>query len=460
MLHQPRSSPLQFDARRRRRLSQREERGTPCIRFLKTQWLQSRIATAAIVAAALILAGCHNNESGPEVQPLVRVQAQPAKQGAMRQIVTADAVVFPAQQAIITPKISAPVSRFFVNRGNRVRRGELLAELENRDLKAAVVENQGVYEQAQQAYRKATIAGVPEEVRTAELDVQNTKQQLDNAQKLYQGRQNLFQQGAIPRRDLETAQAGYVQARNAWELATQRLNALQSVGRAADLKTAAAQLEEARGKYMQAEANLGYTEIRSPIDGVVTERPLYPGELATPSSPLLVVMNLATIIAKAHIPEDSAALLKQGDPVTLVTTLGVRVPATISLVSPALDPGSTTVEVWATAKNNARQFAPGASCTLQATARTLPGTLMVPEGAVFTAPDGSTTVMTVQKSGENTVARVTPVKTGVRQGGQVQIVSGLQPGQMVITSGGFGLDDKTPVKVVSTPAGAGSPGTE
>ena len=74
----------------------------------------------------------------------------------MQRTVTAEAVLFPLQQAAITPKISAPVKAFYVKRGSRVRKGQLLAVLENRDLAAAAQENKGSYDQAQAAYETTT----------------------------------------------------------------------------------------------------------------------------------------------------------------------------------------------------------------------------------------------------------------------------------------------------------------
>ena len=81
------------------------------------------------------------------------MQTAVAQRGTIQQIISAEAILFPRDQAAITPKIVAPVRTFYVNRGSRVHsRPSLLAVLENRDLAAAEVENKGTYEQAQAAY--------------------------------------------------------------------------------------------------------------------------------------------------------------------------------------------------------------------------------------------------------------------------------------------------------------------
>ena len=73
----------------------------------------------------------------------------------------------------------------------------------------------------------------------------------------------------------------------------------------------------AEGKYRGAAAQLSYSEIKSPIDGVVTDRPLNVGDLAMANQPLLTVMNISRLIAKGHIPQSEAAQLKVGNPAQL-----------------------------------------------------------------------------------------------------------------------------------------------
>src|SRR5262249_4258683 len=198
--------------------------------------------------------------------------------------------------------------KFLVNRGSHVRTGQLLAVLENRDLAAAAQENKGAYDQAQAAYETTTAADLPQEIQKAQLDVQAAKQQLDASQKVYGSRQELFQQGALPRKELNQAGSELTNARNQDELAERHREALKSVCKHQTLMSADGQLESAQGKYAGASAQLAYSEIRSPINGVITERPLYPGEMAAAGPPLLTVMDMSTVIARAHIPQQSAAL--------------------------------------------------------------------------------------------------------------------------------------------------------
>src|SRR5438270_2107 len=135
------------------------------------------------------------------------------------------------------------------------------------------------------------------------------------------------------------------QAKSQYNIAMKHLDSLNAVTKKTAVQSATGQLTSAKGKYMGAEAQLGYSEIRSPIDGVITDRPLYPGEMASTSAPLLTVMDVSSVIAKIHVPQGDAQLLRKGDKAAIEVSGLEKFPATVMLVSPALDPGSTTLGI-------------------------------------------------------------------------------------------------------------------
>ena len=401
--------------------------------------------TFLAILPVLLLSGC-SKDSG-EKEAAVPVQVVTVQKETIQRTVTAEAILFPLQQAAITPKISAPVKAFYVKRGSRVHKGQLLAVLENSDLAAAAQENKGSYDQAQAAYETTTTSDLPQEVQKAQLDAQAAKQLFEAQQKIYNSRQELFQQGAMPRKELDQAGVDLTNARNQYEIAQQHLDALMKVGKQQQLKSAAGQLESAKGKYLGAAAQLSYSEIRSPIDGVVADRPLYPGEMAAAGAPLLTVMDTSQVIARAHIPQPEAALLKVGDKATIAVPGEVNpVEGKITVVSPALDPNSTTVEIWVQAKNADQRLKPGTSVQLSMLAQTIPDALVIPAAALLTAQDGTTSVMQVSADGR---AHQKSVKVGIRQSEQIQIVEGLQAGDRIVASGAYGLPEQSRSKIES-----------
>ena len=380
-----------------------------------------------------------------EEPPVVSVQTAVVQQGPIEETIRAEAILYPKNQAAVTPKIAAPVRRFYVNRGSHVHEGQLLAELENRDLAAAVTDNEGVLQQAQAAYETTTAASLPEDLKKAELDVSTARETLDAEQKLYDSRQYLYKEGALPRKELDQAGVSLVQAKAQFQIADQHLGALQSVGKPQTTKSAAGQLTSARGKYEGAAAQLGYTEIRSPIDGVVTERPGYPGETPPQGVPILTIMDTSSVVAKVHIPQEQATLLKVGDAATISGRETPAVESKVSLISPAVDPNSTTVEVWVETKNATGLLRPGSTVQVEIVSRKVPDAIAIPAAALLKNSEG---IMNVLVVGADHKAHQTEVEVGVRNPDLVQITKGLTAGQTVVTVGAYGLPDNTQVKPV------------
>ena len=401
------------------------------------------------VALAVALSACAREEEAAQ-EPVTPVQAADVVKGTIHEIVAADAILFPRDQANINPKISAPVRRFLVNRGDHVRQGQLLAELENRDLVAAATESRGQLEQAESSAR-VTSASVPEQVTKAQTDVDAARAQTDAAQKLLDSRQQLLREGAIARRLVDEAQVALAQARAQLDTAQQRLTALQAVGRQELVKSAAAQVEAARGHHETAQAQVAYSEIRSPITGVVTDRPLYPGEMANAGMPLLTVMDVSSIVARVNLTQAQAKDVKVGNEATLTPTDGGEaVAGKVTIVSPAVDANSTTVQVWVQAVNPGERLRAGASVHVAIVAATIEGATLVPAAAILPGEEGGSMVITVD---EKNIANHAKVQVGVREGDLVQLLTdakneGVHPGERVVIVGGLGLEDGAKVRVL------------
>ena len=407
-------------------------------------FLRKWIAPFSTMAAILCVAsGCSKAEK--EKEPVVYVQTTPARRAPISQVISAEAVVYPLEQATIAPKITSTIKRFHVQRSSRVKKGQLLVELENGDLSGVALASKGDFKQADATYVTTVNAGLPQQIQKAELDAAATKAAFDAQQKVYNSRKELFEQGALPRRDLDSAEVALLQARSQSEQAQKQLADLRRVGQEQGLKAAQGARESMQGHMLSAEAQLSYSEIHSPIDGVVTDRPLYEGDLANANQPILTVMNTSRLIAKAHIPQSEAAVLKVGNPAELrISGLEATIKGRVSLVSPALDPGSTTIEVWVEASKPDQALKPGMSVEVSMTAKTVKEALVVPTPAIFKNSLGQDYVLLAGSDGH---AHLKTVQLGVRNADFAQIVSGVIAGDPVISSGGYALPDNTQIKI-------------
>jgi HlyD family secretion protein len=170
------------------------------------------------------------------------------------------------------------------------------------------------------------------------------------------------------------------------------------------------------------------------------------GDLATANQPLLTVMDISKLIAKGHLPQSEAATLKAGNPAELkVPGMDEPIEGKVTLVSPALDPGSTTVEVWVEAKKPNPALRPGITVEVEITAKTAKDAVVVPAAAVFKNPESGADYVLV--AGTDDKAHMKTVQVGIRNAESAQIVSGIKEGDPVITTGGYAVPDGTKIKV-------------
>lgn len=412
-----------------------------------------RSSRAALTAASLIImSACSSSPPPPEPSPLVTVQTTRATLSTISQVITAGGNLFPLQQASISPKISAPVRTFYAKRGDYVKRGQLLAVLENQDLAAAVVSAEGTFDTANANFKKTTATTFPEQLQAAELNLESATASLKAQQKFYDSNLWLFEQHAGARKQVDQAEVALTAARTQYELAKKHLENLQKSGKAELTDAAGGQLEAARGQLQSAKAQLGYSELRSPIDGSVADRSVYQGDVAIAGTPLIIVMDVSKVVLKLHLPQQKAAVLKLGDLATLhIPGFQNGIPGKITVVSPALDPNSTTVEFWIEAPNPNNTLQPGTSVEVSITARVVPNALVVPSSCLLNAADGSRSVMVVKSDGRAYRQKVT---TGIEDKGKVEILSGLTAGEEIISTGAYGLPDNTKVKTMPASSSA------
>ena len=403
-----------------------------------------------VLAAVLVIAACGGKKE-EEAAPVVTVDVAPVLLSKIQRTIRADGQLYPRQQAAIVPKITAPMKKAFVQRGARVRAGQLLVELENQDLAGAATESRGALNQAEATFETTSKATVPEDLQKAELDARAAQDAATAQQSVFDNRQRLYREGAIAQKDVNDAQVALSQARAQSETARKRLDDLRSFADEQALKAAAGQRDAARGHNEAAQAQLNYSRLTSPIDGVVTDLPFYAGETAPAGAPVVTVMDLARVIARVHVSQADALELSVGNDASLIGLNGVPVPAKITQVSPALDAANTTVEVWVEADNKDGKLRPGSSLRVEMVAQTIPNALVIPQLAVMTSPTGATFAILIDKDNKPHLRKIA---VGVRDAGKAQITDGLASGDRVATTGAyelFKLDtevlDKTKVQI-------------
>jgi RND family efflux transporter MFP subunit len=292
--------------------------------------------------------------------------------------VTVSGTVASKDTAVIASRILGPVIELDVDAGDKVKKGQVLAKIDTRELQEKVAE------------AEAAVASAKADLTTAEADF-----------KRYQA---LYETGSISQKDLDHARTKY--------------------------ETAQAAQARAQAAVDQARTNLSYGIVTAPFDGMVAQRDVNLGDLATPGRPLLTLFIPGTVELVAAVGEQYAPFLKERAPVTVkVPSLDLVQSSKIREVVPQRNVKTRTITVKAPLKE-VQGLEPGLYGTL--TFYTIPSrTLAVPEEAVQTV--GQLESVRVFEQG---AIATRYVKTGrTLKGGMTEILSGLQPGEKVVIEG-------------------------
>ena len=346
--------------------------------------LMFRIAGAlgglALLAAVMAyLAGAFTPTIAPE--PLA-VAPAPVE----GEVVTVEAVTVPVserapgsvrarREAVLSPRITATIVAVNVRAGDRVAQGEVLVELDRRELESRLEQ------------QRERVAGAQARV--------------DEARRRFERVETLFERGVISRAELDEAEA--------------------------DLRAAEAALAQARDAVDEAATALSYATIRAPIDGRVIDRLAEPGDTARPGQALLRLYDPATLRLDSNVRESLATRLDRGDRLQArIDALGLELAVTVDEIVPSAEPGSRTVLVRASLPRREDLF-PG-----------MFGRLIIPTGSERRLYVPVAAVQRVgQLEFVTVVTEQGPLRRYVRTGGRspahgVEVLSGLRAGERLV----------------------------
>ena len=349
-----------------------------------------RVGFSVAAAAVLFLAGCSSGkEAGPVQRPEVTgVTVQRVHTTRVPESYETTGSVVPRSSSSVSSRVMGAVTSVPVKEGDRVRAGQLLATIDDRDLREKV-------QAAEEAYNEALHA------------LESARKQEDLAAKTHERYRNLHEEKAVTTQELDNVATQADQAR----LGVQQAEAM--------VKRAEASREEAR-------IFLGFSRVLSPMDGVVTRKMTDVGTMATPGVPLLQLEDRASRLVEAALEERMLGAVREGMEVR------VRVPSNaeetvgrVVEVVPTVDPRTRTflVKIHVPALDlRTGQYG---------TVRFVSGfrdLLLVPAGAVVTRGQ----LTGVFRVGEDRVVTYRLIRTGRPYGAMVEVLSGLDAGDAII----------------------------
>jgi RND family efflux transporter MFP subunit len=365
----------------------------------KPAYRSVRNAGLAIAALVVVVFACRDKETETgmiPVEPTVTIGRENiavARLAELRSGPTISGSLQPRTEAQVRAEISGPVERTFADEGQRVRRGVLIARLDDTAVR--------------DAYLSAKSA-----VRTAESALQNAQRNLERSTRLAKA-------GALPERDLETAQ----------------LNATNAEGTLAD----------ARARLASAQKQLAQTMVRAPITGVVSDRPVDAGDVVQVGAELFRIVDLGSLRLEATVPAAEIDRLKVGMPVEFgVSGFNRRFTGRVERINPSVDPATGQVRIYVSIPNEEQSlvaglFAEGRVATDEKKA------IAVPLDAIDQR--GTTPLLHVVKGGK---VKNLPVRLGVRDESTdlVEVASGVTAGDTVLLGSAQGVIEGATIRII------------
>jgi HlyD family secretion protein len=323
----------------------------------------------------------------------------------MRDRVVASGMVAAVEQVNVQPLVSGEaVQELLVDVGAVVEAGQVLARLETTEF------------ELQRSELEANRASVRASIAQAEANLIEARANADEAQRVAERAEALREQGNI-------AQAQADQVASALESAQARVRVAEQ-----GIESAQAQLAVVDAQVATLELRAGRTEVTSPAGGLVVQHNATVGEVASSAGqPMFVVARDGEMELRAEVAEVDLMRLQTGQAVTM-TAVGSTQPlsGTIRLIEPVIDT-QTRMGVARIALDDDRAVLPGMFLTADILVRE-GEMLAVPSSAVGSNADGATVMRVVDG-----VVEQVAVVTGIRDGGLVEIVEGLNPGDLVVT---------------------------
>ncbi len=403
-----------------------------------------RLAMATL--AALVLAACGHGGSQTAPPPL-NVDVATAQRQNIATYVDLDGQIAPLQQSSLAFQQSGAITSIDVNVGDAVRKGQLLARIDDSLLRAQLAQAQAAYQQASATARGAVV-GLPVTQTQNTTAVSTAKAAFENARLVYRQDSTLYKEGYVSQAQLEAARSAYVQAQSAYQTAA--IGIRNNVVAGENVKASIASAQSAQAQAGLLETEIAQTYLYAPYDGVITARLLDPGSQAGPSAPVLSISQVNTVWVNVNVPDRALPYVTPGKSLTFESaSLPGRVfRGRVETVNAVPTMGTLSYLARLSLPNPGNILRGGMLVNVVITQATRHNAVVVPRSAIAQTDKG-TFVYVVRRG----VASQVPVRLGLQTDTLSEVISDrVVPGTVVITTRPDALHDGSVVAVASSPA--------
>jgi RND family efflux transporter MFP subunit len=387
--------------------------------------------------ALVLLSGCSGGTNSPDpgvsAQPekAVPVKAARAEERAIDRRVEIVGTLLAEDEVVVGSEVEGVLNRIDVDLGSLVRQGDLLAQIDQREFQLQLEQAQAALAQAR--VRLGLRAGDSDEIDPEETPfVRQARATYEDARSKYESAKKLYATGDI-------AEQRYIEAEKTFKA---REAAYQSA--VYDVRDQLAGIQRLRAQMALAQKKLADATIRAPLTGSVTVKHASAGEYLKAGAPIVTVVKLNPLRLRADVPEPYAASIEVGRALsfTVDALRDVTFQGRVTRLSPSVNPETRSLTVEAQIDNRHYKLKPGYFARAQIVVQPGSKAIMIPGSAVVSYV-GLTKTFVVEggRAAERTV------KLGARSGDWVEVVEGVRPNELVVTSNLSRVRDGQPVDV-------------
>ena len=337
-------------------------------------------------------------------------------------------------------QVSGLLVKLPVKEGQKVAKGELIAQLRQDEFQARLKTLQGQLDQSRAALRALQAGDRPEQRLRLEAQLRAALAQLSNAKTEFDRAARLLQQRAMSRADHDRYQTAYRVALEEHQAARQMLEK-GTMAREEDIEAQEAEVRGLEGRVVEAQIQLADSTLVAPYDGVIGKRFVEPNQTIKGREPVVKFQDVDELEVAVDVPETfMAASLRLADIVQMVAEFsgapGLQFPVQLREIAQRADPATQTFRIRVALKALPDQnILPGMTARVTITYRRagiLGQQIMVPITAVSNDGGGKQSAWVI--GADQQVTR-RPVKMGEATGSQIQILEGLEPGERIAVAG-------------------------
>lgn len=413
---------------------------------------------AVAVVAVLGIGFLNNRKAGPggmapasNMQPAadvaISVETQEIKPATIEQYVNVSSKVTANNEISVIPKVSGTVKNVYVNLGDTVKAGDVLFEIDDTSLRIAANQAAASLASAQANYDMNIGATLENTVIQLQASADSYQIQYDDLLRDLENTRALYEAGAKSKLELDTLQSSVDKLKLQLDTAKENLRLTREKTIDGTKKSAEATLKQAQLSYENAQTQLGYTQVKAEIDGVISACNVTAGSTVGAQSAVMTIVNTDKLKFTFNISDDYINRVSAGSKAYITISAASETPyeGTITYISPAAN--STTmlypVEIYIDKTDD--KIKPGMFTALKLVVDKRENTVSVPLNAIIEKGDEKF----VYIADGNNIAHKRSVETGIRNDKNIEITSGVQNGEKVVVMGQSFLSDGSTVNVTA-----------